>query len=99
MPELVIHLLEVVDVDQHNPHIGDVTSGACELALQKAKNLSAIPGAGQEVMAGRKMQSIICGNKFLLQLNDSLANQQACLQFVWVEGFRKKVIGPSVHGL
>ena len=48
-------------------------------------------------MARRKMQSVVGGNELLLQLDDSLTHQKACLQLEWIKWFCQEIVDARVH--
>ena len=57
--ELIIHLFEMIDIDQNNSERGNVTPGAGKLALHKSEDLSAIPCSGKKIMARREVQCAV----------------------------------------
>jgi hypothetical protein len=94
---LIIDLLEVIDIDQHDAHRRAVASRARQLAMQEGDNLSAIPDSSQKIVAGRKLQGVVGREKFLLQLDDSPSHLQPCLQLQRIERFREKIVRARIH--
>src|ERR1700678_3850004 len=99
VPKLIIYFLEVIHVNQDNPHRSGVAPGASQFTLHKSKNFSAVPRPSQKIVASGEMQSIIGRNEFLLQLNNSLAHRKSRLQLEGVEWLREKVVHARVHCL
>src|SRR5271169_6343512 len=97
VPEPVIYLLEMIHVNQDNPHVGGVASRTGEFPLHESDDFTAIPSTSQEIMARCKMQGVVSGNELLLQRDDSHPHEEARFQLEWIKWFCQEVVYTRVH--